>query len=1010
MVLTSSNRTRWLGAVGAAALLAGALIPVSAASAAPLSQVHTFDDGDAAGWAHYANTGTATSSVVEGEFCAEVSGGANPWDIAVQHLGVEFVEGTDYTLAFEARASRAMTVPLQAGGEWPDVFSASLALTIEPKEFSFDITPDFAAANGAINFQLGAQGDPFTFCLDEVSMTSGSELLPTTDFAEGKGEWDVYGATESQVGDALCLTVAPSSNPWDAGMTFNGVPIEQGANYVLSFTASAAPGTNIRVIVGQGGPPYGTVLEQYPALTEQPQTVALPFTATATFPATGDAPGQVAFHLGGKAAAYDFCITSVSLSTSAAPPPPYSPETGPRVRVNQVGYLPDAPKRATLVTEATDPVEFEVRDGDEVVATGTSTVYGTDDMAGLPVHILDFSELTAAGTYTVAADGEESYEFRIGGDLYQQLRYDALNYFYLARSGIEIDGGIVGPEYAREAGHIGVAPNLGDTAVPCLTAEEDGAFWSYGDWTCPEGYALDVTGGWYDAGDHGKYVVNGGIAVNQLLGTYERTLTAPTATPDALADGTLNLPETGNGVPDVLDEARWELEWMLSMQVPAGAPMAGMVHHKIHDVGWTGLPLLPADDAQERRLHRPSTAATLNLAAVAAQGARLFAEIDPDFAGRLLTASRTAWAAAVATPDLYAPAGAGNNGGGPYDDDEVGDEFYWAASELFLTTGEDAFRDFVTGSSWHTADIFTPSGADWGNTAALGRLALATVPSDIPGREAIRQSVVAGADKILAWQQAEGFATTYPGREGGYEWGSNSMVVNNQIVLATAFDLTGDRRYSDGVIEAMDYLLGRNALNQSYITGYGTVYSQNQHSRWFSNQLNAALPNPPAGSLSGGPNSTRSTWDPTISGLYGTGNECAPQRCYVDHIQSWATNEITVNWNSALSWIASFLADQGSGSRDDAGQVVRITQDPADATATEGDEVAFSAAATGDPEPDVRWQSRIGGGAWADVPDADTTTLTLTATAGRDGLQVRAVFSNEFGPAYTGTATLTVVD
>src|SRR5690606_32381347 len=148
------------------------------------------------------------------------------------------------------------------------------------------------------------------------------------------------------------------------------------------------------------------------------------------FPADGDAPGQVAFHLGGKSTAYEFCITEVSLMTSAAPPPPYSPETGPRVRVNQHGYLPDAPTHATLVTDALEPLPFELRSGDTVVESGSTVVFGVDPNSGLHVHTIDFSDVTAEGSYTLAADGEESYEFAIGAELYQQLRYDALNYFY----------------------------------------------------------------------------------------------------------------------------------------------------------------------------------------------------------------------------------------------------------------------------------------------------------------------------------------------------------------------------------------------------------------------------------------------------------------------------------------------------------------------------------------------------------------------------------------------------
>src|SRR5690606_23321531 len=235
------------------------------------------------------------------------------------------------------------------------------------------------------------------------------------------------------------------------------------------------------------------------------------------------------------------------------------------------------------------------------------------------------------------------------------------------------------------------------------------------------------------AGDHGKYVVNGGISVHQLMSLYERDKAAFT-------DGQLNIPESGNGVPDVLDEARWEQEFLLSMQVPDGKPLAGMAHHKIHDREWTRLPPLPHLDPQPRELHPPSTAATLNLAATAAQAARVFAPYDPEFAARNLEAARKAWAAALANPDLLADPDDGI-GGGAYPDTDVSDEFYWAAAELYITTGEKEFADFVLASPHHTGDIWRDRGFDWGNTAQLGRLELATVPNGIRDRERVRRSV-----------------------------------------------------------------------------------------------------------------------------------------------------------------------------------------------------------------------------------------------------------------------------
>ncbi|KGM13202.1 glycoside hydrolase family 9 protein [Cellulomonas bogoriensis] len=1018
-------------AAGVGALTAGVLALGGLTGPALAVVDESFDDGGSA-WDSY---GLDPTSTEDGTFCAEVPASDNPWDAGVVLNGVAVEEGTIYDFAFTASGDPGHTIRAvvgQDGAPYATVLDENVALSPELAEHAFTFTADLSLPatsgpedpRGQIAFQVGGSGEAWTFCLDAVSLGGDTELLPQTSFADGAGVWDVSGETSQEVvEDALCLGVPAGGNPWSTGLTFNGLPIEEGGNYVLSFTASSDPSAGLRVLVGENAAPHRMVIEEHPVLSPEPEEHVFAFTASHTFPAESeDEPiGQLAFHLGAQAQDYTFCITDVSLVATATPPPPYSPDTGPAVRVNQHGYLPEGPKRATLVTDAEEPLAWELRDGDgQVAASGETLPHGFDPMAGLDVHVIDFTDtsLTGAGL-TLAVGDEVSHPFAIGADLYQQLRYDALNYFYLARSGIDIDAAIVGEEYAREAGHVNDpertrvpdSPNRGDYQVPCLTPEDEGSAWAYGDWSCPEGYALDVVGGWYDAGDHGKYVVNGGISVAQLMGLYERSVHAPTGDVDALGDGTLALPETGNGVPDVLDEARWQLQFLLSMQVPEGNPLAGMAHHKIHDVGWTGLPLMPAADPQERRLHRPSTAATLNLAATAAQGARLFADhedVYPGFAGELLDAARLAWAAALENPELYAPAAAGGNGGGPYDDDEVTDEFYWAAAELYLTTGEPEFEQAVLDNPLHEADIWGPSGFTWGDTAALGRLNLATVPNDLPGRDAVRESVVEGARTYLAWQAQEPFATTYPGVDGDYEWGSNSMVVNNQVVLATAFDLTGQEEFRDGVVEAMDYLLGRNALNLSYLTGYGTVYSENQHSRWFAAQVNPALPNPPPGSLAGGPNSMRSTWDPTMQGLFGGGNDCAPAACYVDHINSWASNEITINWNAAMSWVASFLADQGDGSVAPAPAAVTVTEHPADVTVAEGAQGRFSAAASGEVLS-VRWQRADADGDWVDVPDASTTELVLVASLEDDGARVRAVFTGPDGDVVTEAATMTVV-
>lgn len=709
-----------------------------------------------------------------------------------------------------------------------------------------------------------------------AAMAEGPELIGNGTFDNGHAPWWGTGnlALDSSSGQ-LCADVPGGTvNPWDVIIGYDGVPLQAGESYDFGFLGSGAPSTVGRALVQLPVAPYTQYLSAAPELVPGGSGFAYTFTSPVDLP-----NAQVAFQLGGKAEPWRFCLDDVTL-TGGAEPPVYVPDTGPRVRVNQVGYLPDGPKNATLVTEATGPLPFAVLDAQgRTLARGSTVPRGLDASSGENVHSIDFGSLRrpAAGL-TLVADGETSRPFDIDADIYQRLALDALRFYYPQRSGIEILDALR-PGYARPAGHVGTAPNTGDTSVPCQVGVCD--------------YSLDVAGGWYDAGDHGKYVVNGGISVHQLMSEYERGL----ATGLGLA-----IPESTNKVPDILDEARWEQEFLLSMRVPAGEPLAGMAHHKIHDRAWTGLPLLPHLDPQPRELHPPSTAATLNLAATAAQAARIFPRFDKAFAKENLAAAKAAWQAALAHPGLYADPNDGT-GGGAYNDADVSDEFYWAAAELYLTTGEKQYRDFVLASPHHTGDIWRDRGFDWGNTAQLGRLDLATVASRLPGRDAVRRSVLTGADKYLAVAKAHPYGMPYAPDGNAYDWGSNHQVVNNLIVLATAADISGKSKYADAVVQGMDYILGRNALNISYVTGYGDVAAENQHSRWYADQLNPDLPNPPPGTLAGGPNS--GLQDPVAQRLL-TG--CAPQFCYIDDIESWSTNELTVNWNAPLAWIAGYIA------------------------------------------------------------------------------------------------------
>jgi endoglucanase len=425
-------------------------------------------------------------------------------------------------------------------------------------------------------------------------------------------------------------------------------------------------------------------------------------------------------------------------------------------------------------------------------------------------------------------------------------------------------------------------------------------------------------------------VVNGGIAVWTLMDYYERSQLGGSArSPAAFADGRAEIPENHNGVNDLLDEARWEMTFLLEMQVPQGAHMrlpvglfpkgrrltfsevdtSGMAHHKLSDEHWTSLPTPPQDDREVRYLYPPSTAATLNLAATAAQCARIWKTIDPNFSARCLTAAGRAFAAAQRNPEIYFVGDF--TGGGGYGDPKVSDEFYWAACELFITTGEDRYRKVLAQSPYYlaapTPGLGGSGDVSWGETAALGTISLATVPNRLGSSEIgkARANLVAAAGGYLTQASHEGYAIPYSA--SSYPWGSNGSLLNHAMVLGVAYDHTGQRRYRDGAVDALDYVLGRNPLDQSFVSGYGARPLMNPHHRFWAHKLDPRLPYAPPGVLSGGPNSI-SMGDPVASKLKGL---CYPQTCWVDDIRAYTVNEEAINWNAPLFWVASFLDEKG---------------------------------------------------------------------------------------------------
>lgn len=613
-------------------------------------------------------------------------------------------------------------------------------------------------------------------------------------------------------------------------------------------------------------------------------------------------------------------LTALALVLTMAGTQVAAEEAARPIRLNQLGVEAAGPKRAMLADPSTAPLPWTLRDAKgAVAASGQTKVFGDDAASGEHVHQIDFSGFHTPGDgYRLTVGAVESRPFAIkNGRLYGALKADALGFFYQNRASVPIEARFVQrPDLARPAGH---AP---DKATCFNKADLRGQVWPGCD------YTLDASHGWYDAGDQGKYVVNGGISVWTVLNVHERAAALGKAsTLAAFADGKGRIPENANGVSDLLDEARWELDFLLGMQVPQGKTLdlpvgpqrpgptgrltltpvdaSGMAHQRLADENWTALPTAPADDKETRVLHHPTTAATLNLAASAAQAARIWKTIDPAFSARCLEAAKRAYAAAVRNPEIYA-LGAFTGSGG-YGDGNLEDEFYWAAAELYATTGAAEYEAALRASPLFLAGPSAgakPTGdIGWPSVGALGTITLALAPNGLKPAEVAtaRANLVASADRYLADDAKQGYGLPYA--TPGYPWGSNSSVLNRAMVLGLAADFTGKAAYRDGAVDAMDYVLGRNPLDRSYVTGHGARPMNHPHHRFWAQQADARYPAPPPGVLSGGPNST-SMGDPVAKEMKG---KCAPQTCWTDDYRAFTQNEVAINWNAPLFWVATWL-------------------------------------------------------------------------------------------------------
>ena len=545
------------------------------------------------------------------------------------------------------------------------------------------------------------------------------------------------------------------------------------------------------------------------------------------------------------------------------------------ILLNQLGFYPHAPKMAIITGQPQTNVFYivTVPSGDTVYsgALGPETASAN---SSLHVRTADFTSLEKEGAYRILVPGlESSCTFHIARHMTAPVARAALKGFYYQRSAMALEPAYAGA-WSRPAGH----PDTRVLVHPSAA--------SHGR---PAGAVISSPGGWYDAGDYNKYIVNSGITMGTLLSAYEDF----SATFDTLHT---NIPPM-QGIPDLLNEYLYNLRWMLTMQDPDD----GGVYHKCTNAAFDSM-VMPGVTMTPRYVVQKGTAATLDLAAVMAQAARVFRKYSrqlPGLADSCLHAAEKAWQWALANPSriydqpamnkLYTPAVTT----GAYGDKDMRDEWFWAAAELTVTTARKEYKDVL---NEHINDPETlPS---WGNVHMLGVYSLLRHPAAIAPEifERLKQHLLQMADHYLSLAQSNAFHTVMGTSTRDFVWGSSAVAANQGILLINAWLLTKERKYIDYATANLDYLLGRNATGFCFITGMGTRSPLHPHHR---PSVADGITPPVPGLLVGGPNPGRQDRQ--------TYPSSEAELAYLDDDRAYASNEIAINWNAPLVYLAGAI-------------------------------------------------------------------------------------------------------
>lgn len=559
----------------------------------------------------------------------------------------------------------------------------------------------------------------------------------------------------------------------------------------------------------------------------------------------------------------------VAVSGCAQNSPDQTPED--KINLNQLGFYPSAPKYAVVKTDK--PVDFYVVESGSSKKVFTGRLQGPrqSEFSDKKTCIADFSAVTKAGSYLIEIPGiGKSYSFEIKPNVHDEVARASIKGFYYNRLSTELTEEFAG-KWNRTAG------NPDDKVIVHPSAASDKR---------PAGTIISSPRGWLDAGDYNKYIVNSGITVGTLLSSYEDF-------PDYYKSRSLNIPESNNSIPDLLDEVLWNLRWMLTMQDPND----GGVYHKLTNASFDKM-VMPHECTDPRYVVQKSTAAALDFAAVMAQSSRIFRRFSkelPGLADSCLLAAKNAWAWAEKNPNVAYEQNAINKEFDPdittgaYGDRNFADEWVWAACELFATTRDKEYLPKIAVNP--TEKVRVPS---WNQVLLLGYYTLIRNKKDVPAPllSTIKDQVVALANDLSNNVSERSYMTVMGGSVRDFIWGSSSVAANQGIAMIYAYKITRNKKYIELALTNVDYLLGRNATGYSFVTGHGDKTPMHIHHRPSEAD---GIPEPIPGLLSGGPNPGKQDGCVYASSI--------PNEAFTDDVCSYASNEVAINWNAPLVYL-----------------------------------------------------------------------------------------------------------